>query len=113
MENATDMAEVKALGFHFTFTKSKKKTSHFSTFKTMVEWVEFILQPYILEQIKILGLEADQKSILNLDVYSVHTVKAVLTYTSWWTPKSMGYHSVWVAAAMGKLSAKTDNYWEP
>jgi hypothetical protein len=79
-ENATGMAKLKALGFHFAFTKSKKKASHFSTFKTMAEWVEFILQSYILEQIEILGLEADQKSILDLDVYPVHIGQEFRTF---------------------------------
>jgi hypothetical protein len=70
--DAVAMAEARELGFDFAFAKSKKKTSHFSTFKTMGEWVENVLQPYILSQIEILNLEPDQKSILKLDVYPVH-----------------------------------------
>lgn len=35
--NAEGMEEALDRGFHFKFAKSAKKTSHFSTFKTMVE----------------------------------------------------------------------------
>ncbi|KAJ7084664.1 hypothetical protein C8R44DRAFT_894109 [Mycena epipterygia] len=73
-DDATGMAEAKALGFHFAFAKSKKKTSHFSTFKTMDEWMKDILEPYIRTQIEILSLEDDQKAILYIDVYPVHTL---------------------------------------
>ncbi|KAK6971316.1 hypothetical protein R3P38DRAFT_2813969 [Favolaschia claudopus] len=66
-DKASGMADAKALGFHFAFAKSKKKTSHFSTFKSMTEWVEFVLVPYILKQIELLGLDADQKAVLDLD----------------------------------------------
>lgn len=35
--NADGMEEALARGFHFTFAKSDKKSSHFSTLKTMIE----------------------------------------------------------------------------
>ena len=35
--NAPKMGEARELGFNFAFAKSPKKTSHFSTLKTMIE----------------------------------------------------------------------------
>lgn len=35
--NANGMQEALDRGFHFTFSKSTKKSSHFSTLKTMIE----------------------------------------------------------------------------
>ncbi|KAJ7203185.1 hypothetical protein C8J57DRAFT_1621195 [Mycena rebaudengoi] len=51
--DALGMDDAQKLGFHFAFTNSKKKSSHFSTLKTMKEWMQNILAPYIKEQIEI------------------------------------------------------------
>ncbi|KAF7372434.1 DDE superfamily protein [Mycena venus] len=72
-DNAPGMAAAKKYRFHFAFAESKKTTSHFSTLKTMKEWVHYVLVPYIEGQIQLLGLEPDQKAILYSDVYPVHT----------------------------------------
>jgi hypothetical protein len=72
-DNAPGMADAKDLGFHFAFAQSKKKSSHFSTLKTMKEWISLVLIPYILQMIELLGLDDDQKSILFIDFYPVHT----------------------------------------
>jgi hypothetical protein len=39
----------------------------------MAEWVEHVLVPFIRSQIELLSLEEDQKAILLLDTYPVHT----------------------------------------
>ncbi|KAJ7364233.1 hypothetical protein DFH08DRAFT_798613 [Mycena albidolilacea] len=73
----------------------------------------------LLQQFNFNSPSQDTPPNLNHTIPTAHmqyTVKAVLTYTSWWTSKSMGYHSmglVWVAVAMGKFSAKAENYREP
>ncbi|GLB39952.1 hypothetical protein LshimejAT787_0704620 [Lyophyllum shimeji] len=63
-------------GFDFAFADSPKKSSHFSTFKTMREWIKNILKPYIDNFIEInrerLNLQDDQKAILLIDCYPVH-----------------------------------------
>jgi hypothetical protein len=90
------MQRAKEIGIHFAFAESPKKTSHFSTLKTMKEvseevtcllrvrspalmslqWMEQILRPYIAEAIEAdpeLQHDPDQKTILLLDCYPVHT----------------------------------------
>lgn len=73
--NANGMAEAKELGFDFAVADSKKKTSHFSTLKTMKEWMINVLKPYISDHIKHNGLQDDQKAILLIDCYPIHTSK--------------------------------------
>jgi hypothetical protein len=62
-----------ALGMHFTPAASKKQSSHFSTLKTMKEWMIDIAAPHIKRTITRLGLRPEQKSLLILDCYPVHT----------------------------------------
>lgn len=72
--SADGFAEAKDRGFHFAFAASKKKTSHFSTLKTMKEWLAFIVKPYIDSVIEAdPALDSDQKCIIYIDVYPVHT----------------------------------------
>jgi len=95
-DRADGMTEVKELGFDFAFAASEKKTSHFSTLKTMKEvhtvfslpcrlsyliivcgmkWVRNILVPYIQNTIDSdpdLRDILDQKAILMIDCYPVH-----------------------------------------
>ncbi|KAJ2936155.1 hypothetical protein H1R20_g939, partial [Candolleomyces eurysporus] len=70
--DAKGHAEALELGFHFTVANSDKKTSHFSTLKTMKEWMQKILQPWIKEYIRSHDLPKNQKSILFIDCYPVH-----------------------------------------
>ncbi|KAJ8496334.1 hypothetical protein ONZ45_g12488 [Pleurotus djamor] len=68
--------EAEQLGFQFTFAASEKKTSHFSTFKTMCEWVDGVLVPFIARTKASdpdLRDVPNQKSILFIDCYPVHT----------------------------------------
>ncbi|KAH9906582.1 uncharacterized protein B0H18DRAFT_839458, partial [Fomitopsis serialis] len=61
MQEALDASH----GFDFTFAASNKKTSHFSTLKTMQEWTERILDPYIKRVIaEDPDLPTNQKAIL-------------------------------------------------
>ncbi|KAG1802170.1 uncharacterized protein HD556DRAFT_1304341 [Suillus plorans] len=68
-------------GFHFAFAKSDKKTSHYSTLKTMREWIENILEPWrkvVIETDP--DLDDDQHAIVYLDCYPVHTSQDFRTY---------------------------------
>ncbi|THV03410.1 hypothetical protein K435DRAFT_835856 [Dendrothele bispora CBS 962.96] len=67
-------------GFDFEWADSKKATSHFSTLKTMKEWMVQILRPYIEQYIKHHELPPDQKAILYIDCYPVHTGLDFRTY---------------------------------
>lgn len=66
------MEKARDLGFNFVFADSPKRTSHFSTLKTMKEWIRNILKPYIEEKIEANHLPLDQKAILFIDCYPVH-----------------------------------------
>ncbi|KAJ7903979.1 hypothetical protein B0H13DRAFT_1881992 [Mycena leptocephala] len=60
-------------GFHITFAASAtKKTSHFSTLKTMKKWIVNIMIPYIKKKVieEDPDLDEDQKAII---FYPVHT----------------------------------------
>jgi hypothetical protein len=73
-ESADGYEEAKAHGFLFSFAASDKKTSHFSTQSTMKDWIKFVLVPYIEMIIEAdPDLDADQKAILFIDIYPVHT----------------------------------------
>lgn len=92
------MAEARANGFDFTFAKSDKKGSHFSTLKTMkevfydnyhtcrgtddnVQWVERIFEPYRRQVIESdPDLNDDQCAIIYLDCYPVHTGQEFRSY---------------------------------
>ncbi|PPR06271.1 hypothetical protein CVT24_000890 [Panaeolus cyanescens] len=71
--SAALMDEAKKLGFDFAVSDSG--TSHFSTLKTMKEWIVKILKPYIDAYITDHNLEPDQKAILYIDCYPVHIGK--------------------------------------
>ncbi|KAJ2934644.1 hypothetical protein H1R20_g2448, partial [Candolleomyces eurysporus] len=79
-ERASSYKEAIDLGFHFAFAQSPKKTSHFSTLKTMKEWMTKILKPWVEDYIERASLPADQKSILFIDCYPVHIGKEFRTY---------------------------------
>ncbi len=69
-------------GFHFVSAASvTSPRSHFSTFKTMQEWILHILIPYyegVLESNP--DLPVDQKCILFIDIYPVHMSKDFTCY---------------------------------
>ncbi|THU78946.1 hypothetical protein K435DRAFT_586887, partial [Dendrothele bispora CBS 962.96] len=73
--DADGMDEALEFGFDLTFARSDKNpTSHFSTMKTMKEWLKNIIHPYIQRVIQEdIDLEPDQMSILLIDAYPVHT----------------------------------------
>ena len=79
-ESADGFQEALDRGFHFTVAQSKKKTSHFSTLKTMTEWLEVIVKPYVGSVVAAdPTLDDDQKAIVYFDVYPVHTSLAFRT----------------------------------
>ncbi|KAG1736095.1 uncharacterized protein EDB91DRAFT_1083444 [Suillus paluster] len=68
-------------GFHFAFVKSDKKMSHYSTLKTMQEWIENILEPWrniVIEADP--NLDDDQHAIVYLNCYLVHTSQDFRAY---------------------------------
>jgi hypothetical protein len=73
-ETADGYKEAKAYGFQFSFAASEKKTSHFSTQSTMRDWITNVLIPYTKAVIEAdPDLDEDQKIILYIDIYPVHT----------------------------------------
>ncbi|CAK5275046.1 unnamed protein product [Mycena citricolor] len=71
---ADGFADGKTRGFHFTFAASDKRTSHFSTIKTMKELFKQIFQSYVDSVIAADDdLDEDQKWIVYYDIYPVHT----------------------------------------
>ncbi|KAJ7685884.1 hypothetical protein B0H17DRAFT_897033, partial [Mycena rosella] len=71
--NAEMMDEAQDRGFIFSFAKSKKKGSHFSTFKCMEEWVRDILAPWRAKVIQSrTDLDEDQLMIVYIGIYPVH-----------------------------------------
>jgi hypothetical protein len=80
-EKAAGYAEAEQLGFHFAFAASEKRTSHFSTLKTMKELFRTVIQPYIQAVIAAdPDLDEDQKAILYYDLYPVHASEAMRTF---------------------------------
>ncbi|KAG6863222.1 hypothetical protein C0993_012433, partial [Termitomyces sp. T159_Od127] len=71
---APRMEEAVEQGMHFTVANSQTSPrSHFSTLKTMKEWMSEILIPYIQRVIaEDPDLDEHQKAIVFLDVYPVH-----------------------------------------
>ncbi|THU88058.1 hypothetical protein K435DRAFT_830622 [Dendrothele bispora CBS 962.96] len=78
--NAEGYAEATANGFRMTFANSPKANSHYSTEKTMEELVNDLIQPYVKQYIQDHDLPADQKAILYIDCYPVHTGKEFRTF---------------------------------
>ncbi|KAE9402146.1 hypothetical protein BT96DRAFT_816909, partial [Gymnopus androsaceus JB14] len=72
--SASGMEEALHHGFHFTVAASEKSPcSHFSTLKTMKEWIKLILIPCINAVIADdPTLDQHQKAILFINVYPVH-----------------------------------------
>ncbi|KAK1220285.1 hypothetical protein PQX77_016950, partial [Marasmius sp. AFHP31] len=66
-------------GFDFAYSQSKSN-SHYSTCKTMREWMTNILKPYIEGYTKQHDLPSDQKAILYIDCYPVHTGEEFRSY---------------------------------
>ncbi len=79
---AIGMEDALARSFHFTVAASETSPhSHFSTLKTMKEWVAEIMQPYVKSVIE--GnpdLLMDQKSVLFIDIYPVHKSEAFTSH---------------------------------
>lgn len=67
--SAKDYDAAKAAGFRFEFSKSK---TYWSTQETMRTFVDHILVPYFSKQKVTLGLPESQKSMWQIDVWSVH-----------------------------------------
>ncbi|KAJ3745113.1 hypothetical protein DFH05DRAFT_1460002 [Lentinula detonsa] len=86
--NAPGMSEALENGFHFTVAASEKSPrSHFSTLKTMKEWIREILVPYRKKVIdEDPGLSDDQKAVLYIDVYPL---RDLLKHTSLCKPKKV------------------------
>ncbi|GAW10512.1 DDE superfamily partial [Lentinula edodes] len=74
----------KALGHGFCFTvaaSEKSPRSHFSTLKTMKEYITDIIMPYVKSVIAAdPDLNDEQKAALYIDVYPVHTSKPFRTF---------------------------------
>ncbi|KAG6824721.1 hypothetical protein H0H92_006024 [Tricholoma furcatifolium] len=79
-KGAPGYTEALDLGIKFTTASSNKKTSHFSTLKTMKEWMTDIYVPYVQSVIEADNLPADQKSILLLNCYPVHVGEEFRSY---------------------------------
>ncbi|KAG5633951.1 hypothetical protein H0H81_004242 [Sphagnurus paluster] len=75
--SAPGYPEAIELGIKFTMASS---SSHFSTLKTMKEWMTDILVPYIKLAIENNNLPTDQKSILFIDCYPVHISQEFYSY---------------------------------
>lgn len=75
LAQASGMDEALDRGFHFAVAASESSPrSHFSTLKTMKEWVEEIFLPYVEGVIEAdPNLDKNQKAILFIDAYPVHT----------------------------------------
>jgi len=70
------MLDAIAPGFHFAVATSETSLrSHYSTLKTMKEWIKEILIPYIEHIIKEDNLDPDQNAILYIDCYPIHAGK--------------------------------------
>ena len=68
-ESAPDYDVAAAAGFRFEFSKTK---TYWLTHETMHSFVERILVLYLSEQKTKLGLPKSQKSIWQIDVWSIH-----------------------------------------
>jgi hypothetical protein len=66
-----DMKHLVDLGCQFTFSDN-----HWSSLDTMIAWVDGILVIFLLKRKRELGLAADQKCLLLLDVWTVHLLPA-------------------------------------
>ncbi|KAE9389251.1 hypothetical protein BT96DRAFT_947016 [Gymnopus androsaceus JB14] len=76
-KSAPGMDEALERGFHFTVAASETSPrSHFSTLKTMKEWIKEVIWPYVRSVIETdPDLDDNQKAILYIDIYPVHTSK--------------------------------------
>ncbi|CAA7267612.1 unnamed protein product [Cyclocybe aegerita] len=80
-QTAPGMVKAQEYRFDFAFAASESSPcSHFSTLKTMIEWIKNILVPWIKHVIEEDGLDEDQKSILYIDCYPVHAEEGFKTY---------------------------------
>ncbi|KAJ3514067.1 hypothetical protein NLJ89_g2589 [Agrocybe chaxingu] len=80
-QNSPGMAEAKEFGFHFAVAASQSNPrSHFSTLKTMIEWIEKVMIPWVQHVIEVDGLNEDQKAVLYIDCYPVHAGEPFKTY---------------------------------
>ncbi|KAL0569111.1 hypothetical protein V5O48_012860 [Marasmius crinis-equi] len=81
-QKAEGMDKAQEYGFQFTFAASEKNPrSHFSTLKTMKEWIKDIFLPYMRSVIEAdPDLDDDQKGIIFIDAYPVHTSKSFITH---------------------------------
>ncbi|KAJ3493456.1 hypothetical protein NLJ89_g11016 [Agrocybe chaxingu] len=78
---APGMDKAREYGFHFAFAASESSPrSHFSTLKTMQEWINKIMVPWIKRVIEEDGLDEDQKAILYIDCYPVHAGEGFKCY---------------------------------
>lgn len=71
--SATNRRECDAA--HFAFVFSGKSGNHWSNQKTMREWINNVVVPYLENQKALLGLPPSQKALLIIDVWSVHRSK--------------------------------------
>ncbi|KAK1221287.1 hypothetical protein PQX77_015907 [Marasmius sp. AFHP31] len=82
LKDAESMPCAQEYGFNFTFAASEQNPrSHFSTLKTMKEWIKEVYVPYMEAIIKAdPDLDNDQKGIIFIDAYPVHTSKRFITH---------------------------------
>ncbi|KAJ6525403.1 hypothetical protein B0H19DRAFT_1199117 [Mycena capillaripes] len=66
--SATNREECDAADFAFVF--SGKRGNHWSNQKTMREWINDVVVPYLAHQRALLGLSPSQKALLIIDVWS-------------------------------------------
>jgi hypothetical protein len=103
-ESAPDYDVATAAGFRFEFSKTK---TYWSTHKTMHSFVEKILVPYLSEQKAKLGLPESQKSIWQIDIWSVHRSKDFCNWMKTHHPNIIldfipgGCTGVWQACDVG------------
>ncbi|KAJ7743728.1 hypothetical protein DFH07DRAFT_777341 [Mycena maculata] len=99
-------------GFHFTFAASKKRTSHFTTLKTMKEVCLNVFKPYINSVIESdPDLDEDQKAIVYIDIYPVHTSAAFLDFiAAGVTPENVKFSSSYPVLRNASVRGCVDLY---
>ncbi|KAJ6449476.1 hypothetical protein C8R45DRAFT_917279 [Mycena sanguinolenta] len=79
--NAERYDDAMTRGFVFSSAQSKKKTSHFSTFASMKDWIINVIAPWRRQFLHSRpDLDDDQQMVLLLDIYPVHTGEEFRTW---------------------------------
>jgi hypothetical protein len=102
--SAKDYDAAKAAGFRFEFSKTK---TYWSTHETMHTLVDEIIAPYLAVEKAKLGLPDSQRSIWQIDVWSVHRSQEFRTWMKGHYPNIIldfvpgGCTGVWQACDVG------------